>query len=141
MRIEDLFQKVNENACYPQRATPGSVGFDIRSVSNLVIRRRERGAVATGIQVKQYPEGCYIRIAERSSLAKFDGITVAGGVIDTDYWGEIYVLLINNTDCDFEVNCGDKVAQLIFERFEIPKLESEDFVLNKRIKGFGSSGN
>jgi len=64
-----------------------------------------------------------------------------GGVIDRDFWGEIHVVLINNTDSDFIVNMGDKVAQFIFERIELPFIDGETFVMEHRIDGFGSSGN
>jgi len=140
MKVEDLFIKTREDAHYPQRASDGSIGFDVRSTVSLVIRRRDRGTIPTGIRINHIPDNCYIRIAGRSSLAQLDGLTVAGGVIDRDYWGEIYVLLFNNTDSDFTIQFGDKVAQLIFERYEIPKIDNESFVLNYRIEGFGSSG-
>jgi len=82
MKIEELFQKTNPDAIYPQRASPGSAGFDINSVVNQVIKAKNKGAIATGIQINHFPEQCYVRVASRSSLVKFNGVIVVGGVID-----------------------------------------------------------
>jgi len=106
MKIEELFKKTNPEADYPQRASHGSAGFDIKSVANYVIKARDKGVIATGIQINYFPKKCYVRIASRSSLVKFNSVIVVGGVIDPDYTEEIHVLLFNQSDVDFEVKKG-----------------------------------
>ena len=62
------------------------------------------------------PLGCYGRIAPRSGLALKKFLDVGAGVIDADYKGEVGVLLFNFSDTDFEVNMGDRIAQIVFEK-------------------------
>ena len=69
------------------------------------------------------PPGCYGRIAPRSGLAFKRFINVGAGVIDTDYRGELGVVLFNFCDSDFQINMGDKVAQIIFEKIKTPGIK------------------
>ena len=69
------------------------------------------------------PPDCYGRIAPRSRLALKKFIDVGAGVIDSDYHGEIGVILFNFGNEDFVVNMGDKIAQLIFERINTPEIK------------------
>ena len=96
--------------------------------------------MSTGIKIK-LPVGTYGRIAPRSGLAT-KGIDVAAGVIDWDYTGEIRVLLVNNSDIAFEVNIGDRIAQLIIERIATVKFETVKSLTDteRGEKGFGSTG-
>ena len=67
--------------------------------------------------------GCYGRVAPRSGLALKKFIDVGAGVIDTDYRGEVGVILFNFGSEDFVINMGDRIAQLIFEKIKTPKIK------------------
>lgn len=97
--------------------------------------------VMTDIQI-EIPEGCYGRIAPRSGLAHKHFIDVGAGVIDSDYRGNVGVIIFNFSDQDFVVQRGDRIAQLICEKIENPELEEvqELFVSARGDKGFGSTG-
>ena len=73
----------------------------------------------TGLAVA-LPVGTYARIVPRSGLAIHNFIDVGTGVVDSDYWGEIKVVLFNHSAEDFRVQAGDQIAQLILGRIETP---------------------
>uniref|UniRef100_A0A183BST3 Deoxyuridine 5'-triphosphate nucleotidohydrolase n=1 Tax=Globodera pallida TaxID=36090 RepID=A0A183BST3_GLOPA len=97
--------------------------------------------VSTGLRVA-IPSGHYGRVAPRSGLAVKHSIDVGAGVIDTDYRGELKVLLFNFGETDFQVNEGDRIAQLICERCTRPELtEVGTLEMTARgANGFGSTG-
>ena len=88
------------------------------------------------------PTGCYGRIAPRSGLALKKFIDVGAGVVDEDYRGELGVVLFNFGEEDFEINMGDKIDQLIFEKIKTPEIVEVDTLEETRRggKGFGSTG-
>ena len=73
----------------------------------------------TGLAVA-LPAGTYARIAPRSGLAIRNFIDVGAGVVDSDYWGEIKMVLFNHSAEDFKVQAGEQITQLILERIETP---------------------
>lgn len=98
----------------PAYATTGAAGMDVVSAEDVTIAPGARHAVATGLSVA-IPQGYEIQVRPRSGLAFKHGITVPNtpGTIDSDYRGELKVLLINHGDEDFAIARGDRVAQLI----------------------------
>lgn len=126
----------------PVRATPDSVGFDLRSSSELIIPPEEVVQAHTNLSMS-IPSGIFGMICSRSGLAR-DGLVVANapGIIDPDYRGEIIVLLRNMTDTEITVPANKKIAQILFVpafyvRFDI---ENE---LSDTVRGagrFGSTG-
>ena len=88
-----------------------------------------------------FPVGLYARIAPRSGLALKRFIDVGLGVVDSDYRGEVGVVLFNHGDQDFEVKMGDKIAELILEKIDTPKVEEMQGMENTicRSGGFGSA--
>ena len=87
------------------------------------------------------PEGCYGRIAPRSGLAWKHSIDVGAGVVDSDYRGNVCVILFNFSDEDFIVSKGDRIAQLICERIALTQLfESKLDQTERQDNGFGSTG-
>lgn len=88
------------------------------------------------------PEGTYGRIAPRSGLASKHFIDTGAGVIDSDYRGEVKVLLFNHASDDFPIKRGDRVAQLVLERIYTPEIiEVTDLEESVRgAGGFGSTG-
>jgi len=108
---------VDKNARIPSKSSEFAAGYDIRAVNDVVVGVGERKLVSTGLRLS-CPEGTYGRIASRSGLATKNGIDVMAGVIDPDYIGIVGVVLINHGDSPFKINVGDRIAQLIFERFK-----------------------
>ena len=86
------------------------------------------------------PEGLYGRIAPRSGLALAKGLSVGAGVIDSDYRGEIGVLLFNQGQEDVVIKIGERIAQIIFERIAVPKIEEATELpqINRGDADFGS---
>lgn len=120
---EIKFFKCDSRAYIPVRATPGSAGLDLFCMQNTVLEPFQRNAIKTGLKV-ELPIGTYGRIASRSGLSLHHGINVRGGVIDPDYRGEIIVILFNDSRTAYYLSSGERMAQLIVEKYLIcrPKL-------------------
>ena len=133
--------KCHEYAMMPKRGSEFSAGSDLYSVSDYIIEPNSRCLVSTGIKM-QFPNNVYARIAPRSGLALKNGIDTMAGVIDPDYTGEIKVLLYNTSNIKFEVQKGDRIAQIIFEQFKYPNFSEtiEITETNRSSGGFGSTG-
>jgi len=142
-----LFSRVPEGRDLPapQRATVASAGFDLRArVDGAVeIAPGQRAMVPTGIIVA-LPEGFEAQVRPRSGLAWKRGLTVlnAPGTVDSDYRGEIRVILVNLGQEAVQVCRGDRVAQLIVQQLPAIELtESEDLPGTARgAGGFGHTG-
>ena len=127
----------------PQYATDGAAGMDIVAAEDVTIAPGDRHAVATGLSVA-IPHGFEIQVRPRSGLAFKHGITVPNtpGTIDSDYRGELKVLLINHGTEDFAIARGDRVAQLVVAPVtqgiwqEVDELDATD----RGAGGFGSTG-
>ena len=133
--------KCHEHAVLPKRGSDFSAGSDLHSVLDYIIEPKSRCLISTGLKM-QFPNNVYARIAPRSGLALKNGIDVMAGVIDPDYTGEIKVLLYNSSDIKFEVQRGDRIAQVIFEQFKYPNFnEVNEITETERSSGgFGSTG-
>lgn len=129
----------------PEYKTSGSAGMDISSSSEvrIVIKPFERKLIPTNL-IMEIPSGYEGQVRPRSGLALKHGITVLNtpGTIDSDYRGEIKVLLINLGNEDFTVNFGDRIAQIIISKHITANLISaEDLILTERgAGGYGSTG-
>jgi len=136
-------KKIHPNAQIPRYAHEGDAGMDLISIENIVIEPKHRVAVRTGLQV-ELPKGYEMQIRPRSGLALTKGITVLNtpGTIDSEYRGEIRVILINLSSDDYYLEKGDKIAQAVINKFERAKIEeSKELSVTKRNKsGFGSTG-
>ena len=136
---------LNENAKLPVRATDGSVGFDIAAcIDEIVcIEPGETKMIGSGFAIS-LPTGYAAFIYTRSSLGSKFGIVPANcvGVIDSDYRGEIRVVLRNFSTKPFIVKDGDRIAQMVITRCETPKLViCQELDETKRGDGgFGSTG-
>ena len=108
-------QKLSPDAKLPTKATKKSIGYDIYAINNLQVPANNNQLIDTGLAMTP-PQGSYIRIAPRSGLASKKKIQIDAGVIDPDYTGEIKVLLSNHSSKPFQVNQGDKIAQIILEK-------------------------
>ncbi len=98
----------------PQYATEGAAGMDVVSAEDLTLAPGARHAVATGLALA-IPPGYEIQVRPRSGLALRHGISVPNtpGTIDSDYRGELKVILINHGEEPFAIRRGDRVAQLV----------------------------
>ncbi len=104
--------KLNPLARIPAQATTGAAGYDLTSVQAGVIYPSQRRMVATGISLA-IPDGMVGIIKPRSGLAVKHGIDVLAGVLDSDFRGNVGVLLINHGDAPWQFNAGERVAQLV----------------------------
>lgn len=135
-------KRLNSNALIPKKGSEFAAGYDLYASEAGTIKPRERRLIKTGI-VLEIPEGYYGRIAPRSGLAFKSGIDVMAGVIDSDYRGEIGVILYNSDSLnDFIFGVGDKIAQIIFEKYhDFDIIESKELNDTDRGSGgFGSTG-
>ncbi len=127
----------------PTYATAGAAGMDVVAAEDVVIGPGARHAVATGLAMA-IPEGFEIQVRPRSGLALKHGITVPNtpGTIDSDYRGELKVILINHGSEDFAIRRGDRVAQLVLApvtRASWLEVETLDETA-RGTGGFGSTG-
>ena len=131
---------VYDNAKFPVRAMIDDAGVDLHSVEEVIIPAKQRRLVATGIIV-ELPSGTYGRISPRSGLSWRHGIDIAAGIVDSSYRGVVKVLLVNNSEQAFSVQCGDRVAQLICEKIVLPRVvEVQEMSETRRgARGFGST--
>src|SRR3569623_1777896 len=106
----------------PHYATGGAAVMDVLSAEDLVLQPGMRHAVATGLSVG-IPPGYEIQVRPRSGLALKHGISVPNppGTIDSDYRGELKVILINHGDAPFEIHRGDRIAQLVLAPVTLAK--------------------
>lgn len=127
----------------PAYATPGAAGMDVVSAEELILRPGARHAVATGFAVA-VPPGFEIQVRPRSGLALKHGITVPNtpGTVDSDYRGEVKVILINHSQDNFPIQRGDRIAQLIVSPVTLARWdEVEELDETARgAGGFGSTG-
>ena len=127
----------------PEYATSGAAGMDVVSAEALILRPGSRVAVATGFAVA-IPQGYEIQVRPRSGLALKFGIGVANtpGTIDSDYRGEVKVILVNQSDDNFPIARGDRIAQLVLAPVTLAAWD-EVLVLDETVRGaggFGSTG-
>jgi dUTP pyrophosphatase len=129
----------------PAPASLGSAGIDLRAAveAEIEIAPGHRARVPTGLAV-EIPPGWEAQVRPRSGLAHRFGVTMpnAPGTIDSDYRGEIAVLLLNLGDRPFRLQRGDRIAQLVLSRVEpIEWLEVDELESSSRGDGgFGSTG-
>ncbi|WP_311043568.1 MULTISPECIES: dUTP diphosphatase [Rhizobium] len=137
---------INEHARLPEFKTSGSVGADLFAAfegSSITLDPGTRATVPTGIGL-QLPDGIEAQIRPRSGLAAKHGISVLNspGTVDSDYRGEISVVLINTSDTAFTISSGDRIAQIIIAPVIRPLFErvNELDPTSRGEKGFGSTG-
>ena len=129
----------------PQYATEWSAGVDLRAsiTEPIVLEPMQRAMVPTGLYM-EIPKGYEGQVRPRSGLAAKHGITVLNtpGTIDADYRGEIRVILVNLSSQAFEIQPGERIAQMVFAKHETAHWEevSELEESARGAGGFGSTG-
>ena len=144
MRV--LFRRLasNPDLPLPERATEHAAGYDVRSAEESVtLQPGEIRLVGTGL-VMELPEGVECQVRPRSGLALRHGVTLPNspGTIDPDYRGELRVIMQNLGPEPVTLARGERIAQLVFARFETPSVELVDELSSSRRGegGFGSTG-
>ena len=127
----------------PAYATAGAAGLDVLAAEDVTIAPGMRHAVATGFSLA-IPDGYEIQVRPRSGLALKHGITLPNtpGTIDSDYRGELKVILINHGSDDFPIARGDRIAQLVLAPVTLAAWQEVD-ELGDTVRGaggFGSTG-
>ena len=126
----------------PAYATPQSAGMDLRANIDapVTLRPLERRLIPTGLYMA-LPEGYEAQVRPRSGLALKHGLTVLNspGTIDSDYRGEVMVLLVNLSGDDFTVNDGERIAQMVIARHETAEFETVS-QLDDTERGAGGDG-
>jgi dUTP pyrophosphatase len=121
-RVEVLVRRLDPGLPLPSRAHPGDAGSDLYAVSDVDLEPGQRVAVGTGVAIA-LPDGYAAFVHPRSGLAAEHGVTIvnAPGTVDAGYRGEIKVILLN-TDSERSVRLhrGDRIAQLVIQRVEMP---------------------
>ncbi len=138
MRI--TVERVSAEAKVPQLAHPGDAGFDLYAADYYSITAYGQALVATGIKMA-IPNGYVGLVWDKSGLAN-EGITTMGGVIDSNYRGEIKVIIKNLSEDIFNIVPGQKIAQILIQEIKTPVIE-DGVIANdtsRQANGFGSSG-
>lgn len=129
----------------PEYATLSSAGMDVRASldSAVTLAPLQRAMIPTGLFL-EIPAGYEVQVRPRSGLAAKKGITVLNspGTVDSDYRGEVNVILVNLSDTPFVVEPGERIAQLVLARHEHVEWEEvEELATSERGEGgFGSTG-
>ena len=139
-----LIQRLDKDLPLPQYAKPGDAGLDVYARIDCTLAPGARALVPTGIAIA-LPEGYVCLAHPRSGLAVKHGISIVNtpGTIDSGYRGEIQINLINHDlQNSFEIKRGDRIAQLVFQKFEHAQFEEVDVLpeSERGTGGFGSTG-
>lgn len=145
VRIERLSHA--EGLALPAYETTGSAGMDLRAAiaegETVVLAPGQRRLIPTGLKIALEP-GYEAQVRPRSGLALKHGVTClnAPGTIDSDYRGEVGVILINHGDLPFEIQRGERIAQMVVARYEQAEMQLVDGLdaTTRGAGGFGSTG-
>lgn len=136
--------KILNDNCVPFKKHQFDAGWDVRANKDTIWRPGETINVGLGIAV-QIPEGCVGYVFPRSSIGVKTPLRMSNsvGVIDCGYTGEIHACYTNMSDYSYEVKEGDRIAQLVVQKIELPGIEFVDELEEtaRGCGGFGSTGN
>ena len=141
MNIDILHLHLHPDARTPTHATDGSACFDLYACENGIVPAGQSNTIRTGIAVA-VPTGWSLDILSRSGMAFRHGVTAFPGIVDSDFRGEVMVLLHNSSSAPYRVRAGDRIAQARLTpcpRVTFWKAEQLD-VTERGAGGFGSSG-
>ena len=134
---------LNNSAKIPTKNSPDEAGYDLYSSDDYIIKPMERKLVKTGIAIA-IPYGYYGHISDRSGMAFKKGAHCLGKIVDPTYRGELGVIILNTDMFEpIKIQKGDRMAQIIFKKYENVTFEQEESLdqSSRGEKGFGSSGN
>ena len=143
--IKVLIKRLNQKVKIPSYKTIGSSGVDLEAFleNPIEIEPNKSALIPTGLAIA-IPEDTEVQIRPRSGLAAKSSIGVLNspGTIDSDYRGEIKIILFNHGNEKFLVNNGDRIAQMVLSKYEVPNfIETSEISISQRgDDGFGSTG-
>jgi len=141
--VKIALQSLHKDAIIPNYQTPEAAGFDLHAIEDVTLLSGARGLIGTGLAMA-LEMGYELQIRPRSGLAYKHGITVlnAPGTVDSDYRGEVKVLLINHGTESFEIKKGDRIAQGVVQRVIQATFENVEKLPDsiRGSGGFGSTG-
>ena len=132
---------LSSTAAAPTTGTKHSAGIDLACDTAFTLQPNERRLIGTGIAIA-IPDGMWGEIKPRSGLATKYGIDIMAGVVDSDYRGEIKVLMINQGNRPLHCKVGDRIAQMVIQRHESVKIMAVNELdsTGRGGDGFGSTG-
>ncbi len=139
--MELKVKKIKEDAKLPTKGHPGDAGIDFYAVEDVIFPPKQARDVFSGVAI-EIPEGFVGLVWDKSSIAFKRGLKTMGGVIDSGYRGEMLFHLFNTNDEEVEIEKGEKIAQMIIQKFEDCSIAEKD-ELSGTIRGeqcFGSTG-
>ncbi len=144
MKIPIVVLEHAQGLALPRYETEGSAGMDLKAATDegnpIILSPGKRIAIPTGLKMA-IPIGWELQIRPRSGLALKDGVTVLNspGTIDSDFRGEIHVILKNQGEVPFSINRGDRIAQVVLNQVEQAEFEVVE-ALDETVRGEGSFG-
>lgn len=134
-------KKLYQEAKLPTRACEGDAGLDLYAMEDQVVAPGQRIIIGTGIALR-IPFGYAGLIWDKSGIASKSGMKVMGGVIDAGYRGEIKAVLTNLGENSYLIHIGDKIAQILIQKIELPAVEEVEELppTERNEQGFGSTG-
>ena len=139
-RPASLTVKVEGTGELPAYSSPGAAGADLRAAETLTLEPGEWKGIGTGLHI-ELPPGHVGLVWPRSGMAARHGIDTLAGVIDSDYRGEVRVVLVNHGREPYRVAAGDRIAQLLVQRAEQADFVRAPLAGSERGQGgFGSTG-
>ena len=143
MKVNIKVKRLSDRAKLPQYQHRNDVGMDVTAIDDYVIGAGDRKLIPTGLAF-ELPDYCQIEVRPRSGLALKHGITVlnAPGTIDSNYRGELGIILINHGRESFVITSGDRIAQIVFMPFYTANLVDSELLedSDRGSGGFGSTG-
>jgi len=147
MALRVLWKRLNSKAVIPSKASPGAACFDLVAClpegQSILIEHGRVSCVPTGLAV-EIPQGFELQVRARSGLALKQGVALVNGIgtIDSDYRGEVQVILTRLVPGSFEIKSGDRIAQaLVSPVLDVVHKEVEELSQTDRgVGGFGSTG-
>ena len=140
--INVRIKKLNEDAIIPTVGSKQAAGYDLYACKSVIIKPNSTEAVELGLSI-EIPEGYFGGVFARSGLASKEGLRPANcvGVIDSDYRGEMRVMIHNDSDCERIIEKGQRIAQLVIIPYlSVNLIEVEQLSDTERgNKGFGST--
>jgi dUTP pyrophosphatase len=141
--MELSVKKLSDDATIPTRGSADAAGYDLYSAHDLTIDGNGKGIAKTNLAMV-IPQGHYGRIAPRSGFSWKKHADIGAGVIDSDYRGDVGVVIFNHSQQELNVSKGDRVAQLILEKISTPAvveyIEADLPSTERGGGGFGSTG-
>lgn len=136
-------KRLSENAVLPVRGSLQAAGYDLASAEDVIVPAHGKAIAKTDLAMI-IPGGHYGRIAPRSGFSWKKHTDIGAGVIDSDYRGNVGVVIFNHSNDDIQIEQGDRIAQLIIEKISLPiveDVEDGELELTERGEGgFGSTG-